>query len=130
MKKTYPKLTKQPKMWRVIDKRIIIHNKHWKFHIGFVIIVVSFVSLVWLWRGYWPKMLCPRSRYVICFCPFHFHRDAIKRLEYHVASVPPTKLLTPEFGMAITNPRWDWDGKFFFYFSSLFSFLDIFYQIF
>lgn len=41
-------------------------------------------------------MLPARCLYVICFFPFHLHNDAINRLEYHVASVAPTKLLTPE----------------------------------
>jgi hypothetical protein len=45
-----------------------------------------------------PKMLSASFLYVMCFFPFHLHNDAIRRLEYQVANVAPTKLLTPEKG--------------------------------
>ena len=53
-------------------------------------------------------MLPASSLYVMCFFPFHFHNDAIRRLEYQVANVPLTKLVTPgqrELQLVTTYPQ-------------------------
>ena len=52
-------------------------------------------------------MLSASFLYVMCFFPFHLHNDAIRKLEYQVANVAVTKLLTPEMKerVATTYPQ-------------------------